>query len=89
MDVRRLTTKSLAELVRMDPLCALYRRRDELDPAGIHLVTVEKEGISRDLARGINVDRLEVSAKLRTERITVYLEIPHHYVATLPMAIRP
>ncbi len=89
MDVRRVTTKLLCELVRMDPLCPLYRRQEELDPVGIHLVTVEREGISRDLARGIYVDRLEVSAKLLGERITVPLEIPHHYVASLPMAIRP
>ena len=89
MDVRRVTTKMLLELVRMDPLCPLYRRQDELDVAGIHLVTIEKEGISRDLARGINVDRLEVSAKLKDERITVPLEIPHDRVSLLPMAIRP
>jgi len=88
-DVRKVTTIALKELIRKDPLCALYRKQDSLDPAGIHLIMMALPMVNVENVRQIVVDRVEVFAKMTNTEApsTFMMEIPHHSYESLPRAV--
>lgn len=89
-DIRRVTTKLLEELIRKDPLCEFYRKRDLLNPAGIHLVMMERPSVTVENVRKIVVDRVKVWADVTNKETTVafLMEIPHAAFESLPQAVR-
>lgn len=56
----------------------MYRRTDEIDPAGIHLVLLDQAMSTAEVSRDIYVSRVEVYAKMKDKTNTYFmLEIPH------------
>lgn len=78
-DVRRCLSPRLRELVRKDPLCALYKRIDEIDPAGQHLLVMVMPLANVENIRQIMVSRIEVLAKMKDNEppFKFLIEIPH------------
>jgi len=68
MSYRACNSQRLQELVRMDPLCAVYGKAEfwqELDPKGQHLLVMELPFVNVEDTHNIMVHRVEVNAKMK------------------------